>query len=47
MKNFVYVSKEIQKLDLEIKTSIARAMNGEDPELIIQTSDPNLNLECY
>ena len=43
----MYVSKEIQKLDLEIKTSIARAMEGNDPELLIQIDDSKLNLEVY
>ena len=47
LKNFVYVSKDIQKLDAELKISIAKAMDGEDPGLIIQTDDPKLNLECY
>ena len=47
LHQFVYVSKEIQKLDLEIKTSIGRAMEGNDPELLIQIDDSKLNLEVY
>ena len=31
IKNMAYVSKQIQMLDNEIKTGIAKAMQGEDP----------------
>lgn len=47
LQQFVYVSKEIQKLELEIKTSIDRALDGNDPELLIQIDDSKLNLEVY
>jgi hypothetical protein len=41
------VSKEIQRLNLEIETSIQRAQVGGDPELLIQIDDSKLNLEVY
>ena len=47
IKNMAYVSKEIQTLDNEIKTGIAKAMQGEDPQLHIKIDDCKLNLEVY
>lgn len=41
------MSKEIQRLNLEIETSIQRAQVGGDPELLIQIDDSKLNLEVY
>jgi hypothetical protein len=43
----VYVSKDIQRLNLEIETSIQRAVTGGDPELLITIDDSKLNLEVY
>lgn len=41
------MSKEIQRLNLEIETSIQRAQVGGDPELLVQIDDSKLNLEVY
>lgn len=41
------LNREIQQLDLEINTAIGRAIEGQDPETIIQIDDPKLNLEVY
>lgn len=47
LSQFVYVSKDIQRLNLEIETSIQRATTGGDPELLITIDDSKLNLEVY
>ena len=47
LNQFVFVSKDIQRLNLEIETSIQRAQVGGDPELLIQIDDSRLNLEVY
>lgn len=41
------LDKDIQKLDMEIQTAISKAMNGNDPEMIIKIDDPKFNLEVY
>ena len=47
LSQFIYVSKDIQRLNLEIETSIQRATTGGDPELLITIDDSKLNLEVY
>ena len=47
LHQFVLVSNEIKLLDLEIKTSIARAIEGNNPDLLIQLDDVKLNLDVY
>ena len=41
------MDRDIQVLDLEINTAINKAMNGNDPEIIIALDDPNLTLDVY
>ena len=41
------LDKDIQGLDLQINTSINKAMNGSDPELVITLDDSKLNLDTY
>lgn len=41
------LDRDIQVLDLEINTAINKAMNGNDPELVIKIDDVKLNLETY
>lgn len=47
LRQFVFVSKDIQRLNLELESAIQRAMSGGDPELFIQIDDKKLNLEVY
>ena len=41
------LDREIQVLDLQINTSINKALNGSDPELVISLDDSKLNLDTY
>ena len=47
LKKYVMLDKEIQGLDLQINTSINKALNGSDPELVITLDDSKLNLDTY
>ena len=47
LSQFVFVDKDIQRLNLEIETSIQRALAGGDPELLITIDDSKLNIELY
>ena len=47
LKKYVLLDKDIQRLDLEISTAINKAVNGNDPEMIITLDDPKFNLEVY
>lgn len=41
------LDRDIQVLDLQIITSINKALNGSDPELVISLDDSKLNLDTY
>ena len=41
------MDRDIQVLDLQINTAINKAMNGSDPEIVIQLDDTKLNLDTY
>ena len=47
LKKYVMLDRDIQILDLQINTSINKAMNGSDPELVISLDDSKLNLDTY
>ena len=47
LKKYVMLDREIQVLDLQINTSINKALNGSDPELVISLDDSKLNLDTY
>ena len=47
LKKYQMLDRDIQVLDLEINTAINKAMNGNDPELVIKIDDVKLNLETY
>ena len=44
---FKFISQDVQKVDLEIESAISKAMDGQDPGLIIVLDDHKLNLEVY
>lgn len=41
------LDRDIQVLDLQINTAINRAMNGNDPEIVISLDDSKLNYDTY
>ena len=47
LKKYAILDRDIQVLDLEINTAVNKAMNGNDPEIIIALDDPNLTLDVY
>ena len=47
LKKFAMVDRDIQVLNLQIDTAVDRAMDGSDPELVIQLDDNQLNLDKY
>ncbi len=47
LNKYVKLDKDIQALDLQIQTAINKAMNGSDPEIVIELDDSQLNLDKY
>ena len=43
LKKYVMLDRDIQVLDLQINTAINKAMNGNDPEIVISLDDNKLN----
>lgn len=41
------LDRDIQVLDLSINTAINKAMNGNDPEIVISLDDNKLNQDTY
>ena len=41
------LDRDIQVLDLQINTAINKAMNGNDPEIVISLDDNKLNQDKY
>ena len=47
LNKYVKMDRDIQVLDMQINTAINKAMNGSDPEIVIQLDDTKLNLDSY
>ena len=47
LKKYVMLDRDIQVLDLQINTAINKAMNGNDPEIVISLDDNKLNQDKY
>ena len=41
------LDRDIQALHLQIETAINKALNGSEPDLIINLDDTKLNLDTY
>ena len=47
LKKYVMLNQDIQALDLQINTAINKAMNGNDPEIVISLDDNKLDYDTY
>ena len=47
LNKYKMLDRDIQALHLQIETAINKALNGSDPELVINLDDPKLNLDTY